>query len=92
MEFVENQDFGLQAVEEMIDLLRLAADVPAGARRRSQSAQNACVEMGEPGALARLDHPNPLRLGGFQMRDREPLGDHCLAVGVGSGQHQTASA
>ncbi|WP_365980320.1 hypothetical protein [Mesorhizobium sp.] len=32
VEFVEDQDFGLQAVEEMIKLLGLTADVPAGAR------------------------------------------------------------
>jgi hypothetical protein len=76
----------------MIDLLGLAADVPAVSHRRPQPAQDARVEMGEPGALARLNHPHPLRLAGFQMHNGKPRGDHRLAVGVGPDQHQTASA
>ena len=35
VEFVENQDLGFQAVEQMIDLLGLAADIPAVSRRRA---------------------------------------------------------
>ena len=35
VEFVENQDLGFQAVKQMIDLLGLAADVPAVSRRRA---------------------------------------------------------
>lgn len=69
MEFVEDQDFGLQAVEEMIKLLGFTADVLAGADRSTQCLQEASIKMGKSGPLTRLDHPNPLLLGGFQMFD-----------------------
>lgn len=47
VEFVEDQDFGLQAVEEMIKLLRRSG-------RSTQRLQDASIKMGKSGALTRL--------------------------------------
>ncbi len=76
MEFVEDQDPGFQAVEQVIDLFGLAADIPAVAGRRAQRLQDASIEMGKAGALSRLHHPDPLPLDGSQMPDGEPFRHH----------------
>lgn len=36
--------------------------------------------MGEARTLTRLDHPHPLLLGGSQMFDSKPFGDHLLPL------------
>lgn len=91
VEFVEDEQARLDAVEKMIDLFAGAGQAtPAGSLRGAQSGQNAGVEMRQACPLPGLDHPDPLPVGTAQMFDGEAFGDHGLAVVIGTSNQQAA--
>ena len=91
VEFVEDEQARLQAVEKMIYLFAgVGQAAPTGCLRGAQSGQDAGVEMRQTSPLPGLYYPHRLPVGTAQMVDGEAFGDHGLAVVIGTRKQQAA--